>query len=125
MKIKSVVAGAAVLVVLAFGVIAVIWGFNNYQASNVVVTKQDDGTYTYENIEPDGVADDIVAANVYGIEGKANNTNAVNNVAAIVFDFRGYDTLGESFILLTAIAGTFVILSRTKKKKKEEVSDEV
>ena len=125
MKIKSVVAGAAVLVVLAFGVIAVIWGFNNYQASNVVVTKQDDGTYTYENIEPDGVADEIVAANVYGIEGKANNTNADNNVAAIVFDFRGYDTLGESFILLTAIAGTFVILSRTKKKKKEEVSDEV
>ena len=45
---------------------------------------------------------------------------AANSVAAVVFDFRGYDTLGESFILLTAIAGSFVILSRVKHKGKEE-----
>ena len=46
-------------------------------------------------------------------------TMAANNVAAVVFDFRGYDTLGESFILLTAIAGSFVILSRGHKKEEK------
>jgi multisubunit Na+/H+ antiporter MnhB subunit len=42
-----------------------------------------------------------------------------------VFDYRGYDTLGESFILLTAIAGSFVILSRSgKKSAKKEGEDQ-
>ena len=59
------------------------------------------------------IADDIVARNL-------NETKAANNVAAVVFDFRGFDTLGESFILLTAIAGSFVILSKSHKKKKED-----
>ena len=45
---------------------------------------------------------------------------AQNNVAAVVFDYRGFDTLGESFILLTAIAGSFVILSMAKKKKEDD-----
>ena len=47
-------------------------------------------------------------------------TKAANNVAAVVFDFRGFDTIGESFILLTAIAGTYVILNGYRKPKKEE-----
>ena len=46
-------------------------------------------------------------------------TMAINNVSAVVFDWRGFDTLGESFILLTAIAGSFVILGVHRKKTKE------
>ena len=70
--------------------------------------------------DPDGAAAVIVQENL-------SRTGAANNVASVVFDFRGFDTLGESFILLTAIAGTYVILSRKKKKdeKKEDASDEV
>ena len=30
-------------------------------------------------------------------------TGAINSVTSIVFDFRGYDTLGESFVLFTAV----------------------
>ena len=41
--------------------------------------------------------------------------------ASIVFDFRGYDTMGEAFILITAVAGAVVILYN---KKKEGKSDE-
>ena len=48
----------------------------------------------------------------------------LNNVAAVVFDFRGYDTLGESFILLTAIAGSFVILAMSHHGEEDE-KDEV
>lgn len=40
-------------------------------------------------------------------------------VASIVFNFRGYDTMGESFILVTAVTGSLVILRKVKKDKKE------
>jgi multicomponent Na+:H+ antiporter subunit B len=44
-------------------------------------------------------------------------TGAINAVTAIVFDFRGYDTLGESFVLFTAVSGASVILRKHKKAK--------
>lgn len=43
-------------------------------------------------------------------------TGAVNSVTAIVFDFRGYDTLGESFVLFTAITGSAAILRKYKRR---------
>ena len=66
-----------------------------------------------EITQAEGVAEIIVEENL-------EKTRAANNVAAVVFDFRGFDTLGESFILLTAIAGSFVILSRPKKARGKE-----
>ena len=61
-------------------------------------------------------------------DGKADNgldkVHAVNDVTSIVFDFRGYDTMGEAFILITAVAGSIVILYNAKKEKKEEDKDE-
>lgn len=41
-----------------------------------------------------------------------SKTHALNAVTAIVFDFRGYDTLGESFVLCTAVTGVAVILRK-------------
>lgn len=50
-----------------------------------------------------------------------SKTHALNAVTAIVFDFRGYDTLGESFVLVTAVTGVAVILrSAVKGGKKDE-----
>jgi Multisubunit Na+/H+ antiporter, MnhB subunit len=40
-------------------------------------------------------------------------THALNTVTAITFDFRGYDTLGESFVLCTAVTGVAVILRKS------------
>ena len=52
-------------------------------------------------------------------------SQSVNDVTSIVFDFRGYDTMGEAFILITAVAGSAVILyEAAKKEKKEEKQDE-
>ena len=48
------------------------------------------------------------------------NAHAVNDVTSIVFDFRGYDTMGEAFILITAVAGSAVILYKAKKEKEEQ-----
>ena len=118
MKTKKIIALFAAAIILIVGIRAVSYGYENFRATNVEVTQNADGTFSYDRVEPDGVADIIVEKNV-------SEANAVNNVAAIVFDFRGYDTLGESFILLTAIAGSFVILARKKKEKKEDEAHEV
>ena len=71
---------------------------------------------SYDDSAADGAAAAIVQRNL-------EKTHAQNDVTSIVFDFRGYDTMGEAFILITAVAGSVVILY-TKKQKKEEKSDE-
>ena len=49
------------------------------------------------------------------------DTKAQSTVSAIVFDFRGYDTLGEAIVLFTAVCGTYTILrsNKTGGKKSE------
>ena len=71
----------------------------------------------YDDSTADGAAAAIVQQNL-------EKTHAVNDVTSIVFDFRGYDTMGEAFILITAVAGSTVILFTKKKAKKEEQADE-
>ena len=66
-----------------------------------------------EDAPVDGAAAAIVNQNL-------KNARAVNDVTSVVFDFRGYDTMGEAFILITAVAGTMVILFNKKEEKKED-----
>ena len=80
----------------------------------VVVLQQSPDSY--DDSTADGAAAAIVQQNLA-------KTHAVNDVTSIVFDFRGYDTMGEAFILITAVAGSTVILF-TKKAGKEETKDE-
>ena len=51
------------------------------------------------------------------IKSGVKGTGSVNLVTGIVFDFRGYDTLGEATILFTAVIGVLVILRLIAKKK--------
>ncbi len=85
-----------------------------YEGQNATVPvaelQQDPGKY--DDSTADGAAAAIVQQNLA-------NAHAVNDVTSIVFDFRGYDTMGEAFILITAVAGSAVILF-TKPAKKEE-----
>jgi multisubunit Na+/H+ antiporter MnhB subunit len=37
-----------------------------------------------------------------------------NGVTSVVFDFRGFDTLGEATILFSAVAGVIMIFRRVK-----------
>lgn len=117
MKAKKIVALISVLVILAAGAYAVIDAYTsgNYQSYQGDVDAKElyAAPTEYDTSGANGVADVIVKENL-------DKTMAANNVAAVVFDFRGFDTLGESFILLTSIAGAFVILSVSKKKKKKE-----
>lgn len=43
-------------------------------------------------------------------------TGAANIVAAIILDFRGYDTLGEATILFTSVIGVLAVLRGAGKK---------
>jgi multisubunit Na+/H+ antiporter MnhB subunit len=54
----------------------------------------------------------------YIIENAQNQTGNNNVVASVVFDYRGFDTLGEATILLTAVTGVLLLL-RTLKRKEE------
>ncbi len=49
----------------------------------------------------------------------AESTGSANLVTGVLFDFRGYDTLGEATILFTAALGVITIL-RSKSKKEAE-----
>lgn len=42
-----------------------------------------------------------------------NKTGATNIVAAIILDFRAYDTLGEATVLFTAVVGVLAVIRKT------------
>jgi multisubunit Na+/H+ antiporter MnhB subunit len=45
----------------------------------------------------------------------ANN----NVVAAVLFDYRGLDTLGEATVLFTAVTGVLLLFRALKKREKK------
>ncbi len=48
----------------------------------------------------------------YYLQNGVLHTGSLNLVNAIVWDFRGYDTLGEETVLFTAAIGVFLIVRR-------------
>ena len=117
MKAKKIVTAVSLAVILLAGLFAVIYAYNEipltYDGSDTNVVELYNDPENYDVSDPDGVADIMVKENL-------DKTKAANNVAAIVFDYRGFDTLGEAFILVCAVAGTFVILAVHKKKKEDK-----
>ena len=116
MKSKRLICLLSLIVILAFGIFAMSYTYQNveptYDGTDTDATALYANPNEYDVSDPEGVSDIIVKTNL-------EKTMAVNNVAAVVFDYRGFDTIGESFILLTAIAGSFVIISKTHKSRKE------
>lgn len=51
----------------------------------------------------------------YIISNTQSESGANNGVTAVVFDYRGFDTLGEATVLFTAVAGVILIFRRVKK----------
>ena len=86
-----------------------------YEGQNAAVSVYDlqQNPSSFDDSKADGAAAAIVQENL-------DKAHAVNDVTSIVFDFRGYDTMGEAFILITAVAGSMVILFNKKDKKEDE-----
>lgn len=57
------------------------------------------------------------------LEEGISKTGAVNLVAAVILDFRAYDTLGEATVLFTSVIGIMAILRRPGRKTIEEKED--
>ena len=55
----------------------------------------------------------------YIIENTQSETGANNAVTAVVFDYRGYDTLGEATILFTAVTGVVTLFRKKKADSKK------
>jgi multicomponent Na+:H+ antiporter subunit B len=51
-------------------------------------------------------------------------THATGVVSAVNFEYRGFDTVGEEFILFTAAAGMSVVLRKLRQERETEPSDE-
>jgi multicomponent Na+:H+ antiporter subunit B len=51
------------------------------------------------------------ATTLYYINNALAQTGASNIVAAVVTDFRAFDTLGETIVLFTSIVAVFVVLT--------------
>ena len=64
----------------------------------------------------DGLGKSTLRMASHYIEGAAQKTGSANLVTGVVFDFRGYDTMGEAVVLVTAVIGVLTIL-RLKGKK--------
>ncbi len=117
-KTKKIVLAISLVAILACGIwAAVLMGMSEptYDGSHMDLVDLYENNTHYDNSDADGAAAIIVNENLV-------KTAADNVVFSVVFNFRGYDTLGESFILIAAIAGSLAILRVTAKKahKKEE-----
>ena len=56
----------------------------------------------------------------YYIENAVNETGSVNFISAILADYRGFDTLGETIVLFTSVIAVASVLRTVKKKEEEE-----
>ncbi|NCB51641.1 MAG: hypothetical protein EOM54_07160 [Clostridia bacterium] len=110
---KKLISVIALVVILVTGIFGVTYMYNNipitYDGSTTDVYELLQDPSNYDTSDADGIASIIVKENL-------ELTNAVNNVTAIVFDFRGYDTMGEAFILIVSVTGALAILRKSKKR---------
>ena len=108
-KIELFVSLAVILIIGVVGAARMAGSAPTYDGSRTDVVGLYENPANYDTADADGVSDIIV---------KENNqyTAALNTVYSVTFNFRGYDTLGESFILVGAIAGTMAILRKKGNK---------
>jgi multisubunit Na+/H+ antiporter MnhB subunit len=60
----------------------------------------------------------------YFIDHGQNETGASNVIAAILTDYRGFDTLGETIVLFTSIVAVASVLRTVKSTKKDDEEHE-
>lgn len=53
----------------------------------------------------------------YIIDNAQEETGSNNVVAAVLFDYRGFDTLGEATVLFAAVTGVLLVLRAGEKKE--------
>lgn len=119
-KTKKILLAISLVVILACGVWAAVGmgtGEPTYDGSHMDLVDLYENNSNYDNSTADGAASIMVNENL-------EKTAAENVVFSVVFNYRGYDTLGESFILIAAIAGSLAILRVASGKDDKKEGDE-
>ena len=112
---RTQIALAALLVILIMGAMCAA-GLDKLAPTfngDVDVYALQENPEAYDLTDADGAAHVIVSKNLA-------ETDAKNVCFSVVFNFRGYDTMGESFILIAALSGSLCILRTPKKLKKKK-----
>ncbi|MCD8353055.1 MAG: hypothetical protein LUC47_01885 [Clostridiales bacterium] len=108
MKLKKILLPVALIILMVCGVYTAILMASSeptYDGEDVDLVALYEDPSSYDNSDADGAAAIIINENL-------EKTAAENVVFSVVYNFRGYDTMGESFILIAAIAGSLVILRK-------------
>lgn len=58
------------------------------------------------------------------LEDSAKEIDLPNVVTSVLASYRGYDTLGETFVVFTAATGVLAILGRGRRRREDEEEDE-
>ena len=114
---ESVIALAVIMILgvfISFALAKLPPTFNG----NVDVSALQKDPKAYNLDKADGIASVLVSENL-------DLTNALNSCFSVVFNFRGYDTMGESFILIAALCGSLVILRNPKHKTKASTESDI
>jgi multicomponent Na+:H+ antiporter subunit B len=74
---------------------------------------------TVANLPPYGNAGNPTVNEVAGryVESGTEETGAVNTVAGMILDYRAFDTLGESFVLFTAMCAVTLLMNQTGRRR--------
>ncbi|MDO4811416.1 MAG: MnhB domain-containing protein [Eubacteriales bacterium] len=75
---------------------------------------------TVANLPPYGAKDAPTVNEVAQryVEKGTEETGAVNTVAGMILDYRAFDTLGESFVLFTAMCAVTVLMNQSGKRRR-------
>ena len=113
-KFLTIVCLAAFLIAGVFAAVEMAQLPPTYDGANAKVSPYElmQDPEAYDDSEADGAAAAIVQQNLV-------KTHAVNDVTSIVFDFRGYDTMGESFIMILTVSSVIILLRKTKAEKRK------
>jgi len=88
--------------IIFFAIVAVAFIFTAFNAPSFGLMDADDQPI-------DRPMDDKI------IESAQEEVGANNAVTSVVFDYRGFDTLGEATVLFAAVAGVIILFRRLKK----------
>jgi len=75
------------------------------------------GWWLWQGAEAVQQASSLAGPAAHYVSNAARETGAANIVAAILFDYRGYDTLGEATVIFTTVTGIAMLFARSKYRK--------
>lgn len=69
--------------------------------------------------KPEGFGSQSISQQLLEEVPSKEGAGAANTVTGILWDYRGYDTVGEATVIFTAVAGVVALFRKSKKEEEE------